>query len=55
VKVIQCNIPNSLYRALSARMTTDQARNDHVIADALSRYLGKRSKRQTLFSRRKSC
>jgi len=41
LKTIRCNLPNSLYEALEKRMSMDQASCDHIIADALSRFLGK--------------
>ncbi len=41
MKTIRCNIPNSLYEALDKRISMDQVSFDHIVTDALSRYLGK--------------
>ncbi len=41
LKTIRCNLPSSLYEALEKRMSMDQASRDHIIADALSQFLGK--------------
>jgi acetolactate decarboxylase len=41
VKSITCNLPDSLYGALQARMGADKATCDHVVSVALSQCLGK--------------
>ncbi|HEY6849838.1 MAG TPA: acetolactate decarboxylase [Terracidiphilus sp.] len=40
MKLITCNLPDSLYNALAERMETDQASCDHVVSMALSQCLG---------------
>jgi acetolactate decarboxylase len=40
VKLITCNLPDSLYNALVERMATDKASCDHVVSMALSQCLG---------------
>jgi acetolactate decarboxylase len=40
VKLITCNLPDSLYNALVERMGTDKASCDHVVSMALSQCLG---------------
>jgi acetolactate decarboxylase len=40
VKTITCNLPDSLYAALTERMETDKASCDHVVSLALSQCLG---------------
>ena len=39
MKLITCNVPDSLYNALVARMETDKASCDHVVSMALSQCL----------------
>jgi acetolactate decarboxylase len=41
VKLITCNLPDSVHEALQGRMQTDGASCDHVVSVALSRYFGK--------------
>jgi acetolactate decarboxylase len=41
VKLITCNLPDSLYNALAERMETEQASCDHVVSMALSQCLGR--------------
>jgi acetolactate decarboxylase len=41
MKKIECNLPDSLYEALMARTQTDKTNSDHLVATALSQYLGK--------------
>jgi acetolactate decarboxylase len=41
VKTITCNLPDSLYAALTERMETDKASCDHVVSLALSQCLGR--------------
>jgi acetolactate decarboxylase len=41
VKSLTCNLPDSLYEALQARMKSDRASCHHVISAALSGYLAK--------------
>jgi acetolactate decarboxylase len=40
MKLITCNVPDSLYNALVERMETDKASCDHLVSMALSQYLG---------------
>ncbi|RZU38790.1 acetolactate decarboxylase [Edaphobacter modestus] len=40
MKIITCNVPDSLYNALLERMETDKASCDHVVSMALSQCLG---------------
>lgn len=40
MKLITCNVPDSLYNALVERMETDKASCDHVVSMALSQCLG---------------
>ena len=40
MKSIRCDIPNSLYEALEQRTATDGVSRDHLVADALAKYLG---------------
>jgi acetolactate decarboxylase len=41
VKRIECNLPDSLYKALMERMQSDKTSCDHVVAAALSHFFGK--------------
>jgi len=41
MKTITCNLPDSLYLALTERMKADQSSCDHVVSTALSQCLGK--------------
>ncbi|QEE28910.1 acetolactate decarboxylase [Terriglobus albidus] len=41
MKTIECNLPDSLYEALIARMQADKTTCDHVVSMALSQCLGK--------------
>ncbi len=41
MKTITCNLPDSLYEALVARMETDKASCDHVVSLALAQCLGR--------------
>jgi acetolactate decarboxylase len=41
VKLITCDLPDSLYQALQERMEADKATCDHVVSVALSQCLGK--------------
>ena len=41
MKRIECNLPDSLYEALTERMLLDDATCDHVVSLALSQCLGK--------------
>ena len=41
MKSITCNLPDSLHRALQARMESDKESCDHLVSMALSQYLGK--------------
>lgn len=41
MKTITCNLPDSLYQALTERMRADQSSCDHVVSLALSQCLGK--------------
>jgi acetolactate decarboxylase len=41
VKRIECNLPDSLYETLMARMQTDKTSCDHIVSMALSQYFRK--------------
>lgn len=41
MKTITCNLPDSLYQALTERMRADRSSCDHVVSTALSQCLGK--------------
>lgn len=41
MKTIECNLPDSLYEALIAKMQADKTSCDHVVSTALSQCLGK--------------
>jgi acetolactate decarboxylase len=40
MKLITCNVPDSLYNALVERMETDQASCDHVVSMVLAQHRG---------------